>query len=90
MEYTKGKWEAETNLYPATVWAKVKGRETHLATIEPQPNNEDTANAYLIAAAPAMYEALKNVFKYTCGRQDGISKRLRLVAEQALALARRE
>ena len=54
-----------------------------------------SGNPYIVycpkhKAAPAMYEALKNVFKYTCGRQDGISKRLRLVAEQALAQARRE
>jgi len=34
-----------------------------------------------------MYEACKDVFKYTCGRQDGISKRLRIVVEKALAKA---
>ena len=49
--YTKGEWRAETNLFPGTVWAISKGRETEVATIHPQPNNQDFANAQLIVEA---------------------------------------
>jgi len=48
---------------------------------------EQEANARLIAAAPDLLEACKKVFKYTCGRNDGTSKRLRICVEQAIAKA---
>ena len=47
-------------------------------------------NANLIASAPKLYEACKMVFKYSCGRNDGMSKRFRLAVEQALAEADNE
>ena len=59
--YTKGKWKAELNLYPETVWATDgKGRETQVAEV----TSRNEADAFLIAAAPAMYEALKDIYDF--------------------------
>lgn len=62
--YTKGEWKVETRLFPATVWAVAKGRETEVATIHPQPNDQDVANAQLIASAPDLYEACKYLLDF--------------------------
>jgi len=76
-EYTK--WRLKYNLRHTSKWYLFNEKDEHLATI----NREDIAN--FVVEAPRLYEACKEVFKYTCGRQDGISKRLRIVVEQAIA-----
>lgn len=62
MEYTKGKWrviETVGTLEPkgAVVWADGYGEIVHMVSLQ----DNYLANAHLIAAAPAMYEALKDI-----------------------------
>lgn len=57
MEYTKGEWKIYN--VPYTVVAVDKGRETMIAGIHKQPNEEHEANANLIASAPDNYKANK-------------------------------
>jgi len=62
MEYTKGEWEI-TLQYPGVfgIWAKQEGIRLGIADVFHTTDNNGEANANLIAAAPAMYEALKDM-----------------------------
>ena len=63
-EYTKGEWIASQIVYPITIWAEDKGRETEIAEIHRQPkDSEEVANAQLIASAPLGYELAEFVAK---------------------------
>ena len=56
MEYTKGKWKYEKSYRYHNVINESGGTIVQCGTLE-----ESEANAHLIAAAPAMYEALKQL-----------------------------
>ena len=87
-KHTPGPWHR--NIKPAskytTVWA---GRNTHVAYVHTGtlPEEQIEANAHLIAAAPAMYEAIKALIVEwnrhgCCDSRDVVYR-----AEQALAQA---
>ena len=63
-QFTPGPWYRNippANKYP-TIWS---GRNKHVAYIKQlQDDSEAEANINLIAAAPAMYEALSELVKY--------------------------
>ena len=55
MEYTKGEWTVDTESIATVVMAE----RTKVAVVYGYSDEEELANAHLIAAAPALYEALK-------------------------------
>lgn len=63
--YTKGEWKVDTES-PLTVLAKVgEGYSLICDCSNPwQPKERKEANAHLIAAAPDMYKALKQIQKW--------------------------
>ena len=93
MNYTPGPWNARGT----TVWADAEtppmGHEIIANTRTARGDAHDMANAHLIAAAPAMYEALKQAMedieaiheKYFPG--PGWGPASRMVSQMAEALA---
>lgn len=64
--YTKGEWKAEIGYEDSYIVCKSKEGITGIATVHKKnpmnPANGSTeANAYLIAASPLMFEALKAI-----------------------------
>jgi len=55
MNYTKGKWERHSAPNGYHIWCGNK----HIADVGDKEDKEQSGNAYLISAAPDMYEALK-------------------------------
>ena len=87
--HTKGEWKAEIGYEDSYIVCKSKQGITGIATVHKKnPMNPVSgtteANAHLIAAAPAMYEALKAI----ADSSSPISpKKAHEMAEKALALA---
>ena len=83
--YTKGEWTVD----PDYDWVRSEDGRV-VANCTGYDRDEQRANAHLIAAAPAMYEALKAVDKYfTTGFPDNM-RRKRIAVEmldEALAKA---
>jgi len=94
MDYTEGKWELyEQNEYLWGLCPEGKGDEYRIAEILRGTNSifkirgkEAEANAHLIAAAPSMYEALKDSIITLKVLQPQGSALIREI-EQSLALA---
>ena len=66
MNYTKGEWKAKERLNDncIRIISTLDGSfQTHIIGEVFGTHGEDLANAHLIAAAPALYRALKNVHK---------------------------
>ncbi len=68
-EFTKGTWEAgiDTSSMLPYVWTKLKNIPAKIAVMHRCPyikDKEQLANARLIAAAPEMYEMMKNASNY--------------------------
>ncbi len=88
MEYTKGEWKVRAK-YDEQGWP------TYRLKWMDNPNDkvEVEANAHLIAAAPALYEALEAVDDYLSAPYPENMKLKQIAADKlvtALALARRE
>jgi hypothetical protein len=75
MSYTKEKWKLslnhnwKTHPFSIIVQGKYGVHSTTIANIPTRmtiPPQEQKANAYLIAAAPAMYQALQKIAEMTC------------------------
>jgi hypothetical protein len=84
MSYTKGPWEVDE---PHQIWAKSAGEYVAITKVEQWetiPREQAEANARLIAAAPDLLEALKNVIRGVPDTWDGVIK-----ARAAIAKAER-
>jgi hypothetical protein len=75
MSYTKEKWKLslnhnwKTHPFSVIVQGKYGVHSTTIANIPTRltiPPQEQKANAYLIAAAPDMYQALQKIAEMTC------------------------
>jgi hypothetical protein len=75
MSYTKEKWKLslnhnwKTHPFSIIVQGKYGVHSTTIANIPTRmtiPPQEQKANAYLIAAAPDMYQALQKIAEMTC------------------------
>lgn len=85
MEYTKGVWKVSSRGRDIYVNDKTSRHEKYIAylthlLLDP---NEVKANAHLIAAAPDMYEALKELLEVARPLSPGLST----VTEHDLAIA---
>lgn len=65
-EHTKGPWEVrnEEALYPGGIGLQGEDECDICPDVYGKDKEEAQANARLIAAAPAMYEALMDIFKF--------------------------
>ena len=88
-QYTKGEWKSRhpiNNDYTIYTGEYGKGIVQVALLFESSPNAE--ANAHLIAAAPALYEALKSVLDdANNGSFTTLAGTVRKLVEQALAIA---
>jgi hypothetical protein len=83
MEYTKGEWTH----YNGSIWSKSpdidKSQRTNMiCSISERwkmPENEKIANARLIAAAPEMYEALKEARQWILAPEERGEKDVRTI-----------
>ena len=87
MDYTKGRWEVETGALTKLTYIIANG--FHIATVLPvESEEEEEANAHLIAAAPDLYEALRSLASVCRDISYTHSELIR--ARQALAKAEAE
>ena len=90
MEYTKGEWgvSGDRDVVVSDIY-QVAGSLYKIADITHHLRDETIANAHLIAAAPAIYEALKDLATLIECKEVAKGKELDN-AFKALAQARRE
>ena len=66
-KHTPGPWKT-SNMAPGIVYAETGGRRDELVcTAYRRDNDEHKANAALIASAPDLLAALRNLLDHTCG-----------------------
>jgi len=61
MKYTKGKWEIDINKFREIGIVAIDGLKTSAVAEVPRVYDNAIYNAHLIAAAPDMYETLKEI-----------------------------
>lgn len=91
-EYTKGEWKAvkDTNGRTHLMAFDSDGAERNIAILSVRSVEQTEADAHLIAAAPAMYEALKAIINNQMLRKAGNFTECGILQQIDQALAKAE